>query len=87
LQVLMFGANWCAHCQAAQTPTIDALADYPNVTLMQIEDGKGRPLGRSYSVKLWPTLIFLKNGQEVDRLVRPTQAAPIEDALVKLTAA
>ena len=84
--VLMFGANWCAHCQAAEDPTQAALAQHPNVTLLQIEDGKGRPLGRSFAVKLWPTLIVLRNGQEVDRVVRPTEAAPIEAALKKLGA-
>lgn len=86
MHVLMFGANWCTHCQAAESPTQAVLSQYPNVTLLQIEDGKGRPLGRSFAVKLWPTLIVLRNGQEVDRVVRPTDIAPIEAALKKLGA-
>jgi len=45
-----------------------------------VEDGPGRPLGRSYRVKLWPTLVFLQDGREVSRLVRPAGAA-IEQAL------
>lgn len=84
--VLMFGANWCTHCQAAQSPIESALSAHPSAMLLQIEDGKGRALGRSFAVKLWPTVIFLKDGQEVDRLVRPTDAAPITAALTKLGA-
>ena len=38
-------------------------------------------VGRSYRVKLWPTLIFLRDGQEVARIVRPTQAADISAVL------
>ena len=36
--------------------------------------------GRSFKVKLWPTLIFLKDGQEVARLVRPLDSAEIAQA-------
>ncbi len=47
-------------------------------------DGKGRPLGRSYGVKLWPTLVFLKDGHEVARVVRPADATPLKQALDQL---
>ena len=48
---------------------------------IKVEDGSGRPLGRSYRVKLWPTLVFLRDGVEVARLVRPTDAATVSQAL------
>ena len=59
----------------------EAFAGHANVRHIKVEDGKGRPLGRSYRVKLWPTLIFLQDGQEVARVVRPRDAASIRDAL------
>jgi thioredoxin 1 len=40
-------------------------------------------LGRSYRVKLWPTLVLLRDGQEVGRLVRPAAAQDIESAMSK----
>lgn len=71
--VLEFGAGWCPICQAAR-PLIDAqLAARPGLRHLRIEDGKGQPLGRSFRVKLWPTLIFLRDGNEVCRVVRPTR--------------
>lgn len=70
--VLEFGAVWCPHCQAIQPFMADARAKYPQVRHIAIEDGKGRPLGRSFRVKLWPTLVFLRDGWVVGETVRPT---------------
>jgi thioredoxin 1 len=69
---LEFGSDDCGFCQAAQPAIASALAAYPGVTHRKIEDGRGRPLGRSFRVKLWPTLVFLKDGQVVEQLARPT---------------
>jgi thioredoxin 1 len=82
--VLEFGANWCPICQAAQPLIRGALADYPAVDHIKVEDGKGKPLGRSFKVKLWPTLVFLRDGQEIARVVRPGDAADIRRALAAL---
>ena len=84
--VLEFGTPWCGFCRAAQVPIAEALAGHPEVQHLKIEDGSGRPLGRSFRVKLWPTLIFLRDGKETGRLVRPQQAGPIRDALALATA-
>jgi thioredoxin 1 len=82
--LLEFGAPWCEHCQAAQPLIAEAFAGHPAVRHIRVEDGKGRPLGRSFTVKLWPSLIFIKDGKEVERLVRPQDAATIEAALARL---
>ena len=55
--VIEFGATWCGYCQAAQAVIGEALVAYPQVRHLKIEDGPGRRLGRSFTVKLWPTLI------------------------------
>lgn len=82
--LLEFGTTWCGHCRAIQGTLAAALARHPNVRHIRIEDGRGKPLGRSYRVKLWPTLIFLRDGAEVARLVRPGGGAAIEEALAAL---
>ena len=84
--VVEFGAPWCGHCQAAQPLVAAAFAVYPQVRHLKVEDGPGRPLGRSFRVRLWPTLVFLRGGVEVARLVRPTDGAAIAAALAKVTA-
>ncbi len=84
LSLLQFGTNWCGHCQAAQSPVSEALADHPEVRHIKVEDGSGRVLGRSYAVTLWPTLVFLRDGQEVGRLVRPVTSEPVREQLRRL---
>jgi thioredoxin 1 len=70
--VLEFGADWCPHCQAIRPDMTAQLATHSNVRHVRVEDGKGKPLGRSFRVKLWPTLVFLRDGQVVSQLVRPS---------------
>ena len=85
--MIEFGAPWCSYCRAAQPLIAEALGNHPWVVHLKIEDGKGRRLGRSFRVTLWPTLVFLKNGKEITRLVRPAHAAAIRDALALIDAA
>ncbi|MFY7871031.1 MAG: thioredoxin family protein [Limnohabitans sp.] len=81
LTLLEFGTGWCGHCRAAQPGLAEVLAQQPQWRHLKVEDGPGRPLGRSYRVKLWPTLVLLRDGQEVARLVRPTLTNDIRQAL------
>ena len=85
--VIEFGAVHCGHCQAAQALIAEALAAHRGVRHIRVEDGPGRRLGRSFRVKLWPTLIFLRQGSEVARLVRPADVAAIEQALAQIDGA
>lgn len=82
--LIEFGTPWCGHCKVVQPFLAQVLAAHPEVRHLKIEDGRGRPLGRSFRVKLWPTLIFIQDGQEVARLVRPTERQAVSDAFDKL---
>jgi len=84
--VLEFGAAWCGHCAAARPAIAAGLLAHPAVRHLKIADGPGQPLGRSFGVKLWPTLVFLRDGREIARLVRPRETAAIADALRTLAA-
>ncbi|GAC1447957.1 MAG: thioredoxin family protein [Isosphaeraceae bacterium] len=92
LVLLEFGTSWCGHCQALAPHIERSLALFPTVQHIKVEDGPGKPLGRSFRVKLWPTLILLKDGQVMRQLVRPApeefreglrslvQGGPVEEA-------
>jgi len=76
--VIEFGASWCGYCQAAQADITAVMSKHPRVRHIKVEDGKGKPLGRSFKVKLWPTLVYVDKGAEVGRVVRPNNVAEIE---------
>jgi thioredoxin 1 len=82
--LLEFGSPWCGYCRAAQPLIKSALAGSEGVRHLKIADGSGQPLGRAYKVKLWPTLVFLKDGRELAKLVRPRDEQAIREALAKI---
>ena len=82
--LLDFGTDWCGHCAAARAAVDGWLADRDDIDHLRIEDGRGRALGRAFRVRLWPTLVLLRDGREIARVVRPREARdllPLRDAL------
>jgi thioredoxin 1 len=82
--LIEFGSPWCGHCRRAQPLIAQALAAHPGVRHIKIADASGKRLGRSFTVKLWPTLVFLRDGKEVAKLVRPVEGEEIEAALAQI---
>jgi thioredoxin 1 len=82
--LIEFGAGWCPHCQAIQSHLRTALERHPGVRHIKIADGKGKPLGRSFRVKLWPNLVFLRDGQVMQQSARP-EAGEVEAGLAAIT--
>ena len=81
LTLLEFGAPDCGICIATQPAIVQGLAaadPADPVTHLRIHDGAGRRLGRHFGVKLWPTLVLLRDGVETGRLVRPSLAAQVK---------
>lgn len=84
--VIEFGTDWCGHCRAAQALIAATVGARPGLRHLKVEDGPGRPLGRSFGVKRWPTLVFLRDGRECARVVRPTGRVDLDAALASLDA-
>ena len=80
--MLEFGATWCGHCQAIAPHLDRLLQNRPQIRHIKVEDGPGKRLGRSFRVKLWPTLVLMRDGQVIEQLVRP-EPSTIADALAK----
>ena len=84
--LLEFGNAWCGHCARTQPLLAAAFAGHPGVRHIKVADASGRRLGRAFRVKLWPTLVFLRDGRETVRLVRPGDSASIGEALAAIDA-
>ena len=86
LVLLEFGTGWCGFCRAAAPRVSALLREHPQVRHVKVEDGPGRRLGRSFRVKLWPNLVFLRDGRMVQQLARPSRK-DLEAAFQSLSAA
>ncbi|HVR69199.1 MAG TPA: thioredoxin family protein [Vicinamibacteria bacterium] len=85
LVLLEFGTDWCPICRALQPYVADLVGRHPQVRHVKVEDGPGRALGRSFRVRLWPNLVFVKDGAVVRQLARPT-AAELREAFAAFVA-
>ena len=82
--LIEFGSPWCGWCRRAQPLIAEALGAHPQVRHIKVQDASGKRLGRSFGVKLWPTLVFMNQGKVIARLVRPDDIDEIRQALDKI---
>jgi thioredoxin 1 len=82
--LLEFGSPWCGYCRRAQPLIAQAFVEHSTVRHIKVADASGRRLGRAFGVKLWPTLVFLKDGREAARVVRPADVGEISQALARI---
>ena len=83
--VIDFWAEWCGPCRMV-APIVEELAgEYEGRVLICTCDAeKSDDIVATYKVRNIPTLVFLKEGQEVARIVGATTKAEIVDKLSKL---
>jgi thioredoxin 1 len=81
--VVEFGMPWGEHCRVVEPLLASVFARHTEVQHVKV-DGSGRRLSKLFNVKFWPTLIFLYDGKEVMRLVRPNNIAVIDSAFTTL---
>jgi len=75
-------APWCGPCRTL-TPIIERVSEERNVKLLKINADESGDLATSFGVRGIPTVIFFKNGQEVDRVVGLKQATTYTEIIEK----
>jgi thioredoxin 1 len=84
LVLIDFWASWCGPC-TAQAPTIEELAkEYAGKVLVgKINVDENPATAEFYQIFSIPTLLVMKNGKEVDRIVGLCPKNHIDAALKK----
>jgi thioredoxin 1 len=89
IEVIKLGAKWCSPC-TVMSPTMKSLKEKydaiegSNVNIIDIDIDENPELGEKYKVRNIPTIIFVKDGEMVDKKVGVLNEAQIEEIIKNL---
>ncbi|CAN6932992.1 unnamed protein product [Brassica oleracea] len=69
LLVIEFTAKWCEPCKFLEPKLEDLAAKYTGVEFVKIDVDVIMSVWKEYSLYTFPAVVFMKRGQEVDRVV------------------
>jgi thioredoxin 1 len=68
LVMVDFWAAWCGPCRIV-APILEQLADETGVPLMKVNIDENGALASRYGIRSIPTILFVKDGEVVDRVI------------------
>ncbi|XP_075490803.1 thioredoxin H1 [Primulina tabacum] len=69
LIVVDFTASWCGPCRFIAPFFAELAKKLPHVTFLKVDIDELQSVGSEWKVEAMPTFIFLKEGNELDRIV------------------
>ena len=84
LLVVDFYATWCGPCKKL-SPTLDEVSEEfaGQVNIVKVDVDESEDLAMDYGIRSVPTVLFFKNGQQVDKFVG---ALPKSEIVTKIQA-
>ena len=84
LLVVDFYATWCGPCKKL-SPTLDEVSEEfaGQVNIVKVDVDESEDLALNYGIRSVPTVLFFKNGQQVDKFVG---ALPKSEIVAKIQA-
>jgi thioredoxin 1 len=82
LVLVDFWAAWCGPCRAV-APVLEQLADEAGVTVMKVNIDENPGLAARYEIRSIPTILFVKDGKVVDRVVGAVPKAAFQKVIDK----
>lgn len=67
--VLLFTADWCGDCHFIYPVLDELVADFPQLTFLQVDRDQFMDLATDWDIFGIPSLVVTQNGQEIARLV------------------
>jgi thioredoxin 1 len=80
--VIDFYADWCIHCKSVPLAFAELAPEYGDkVRFAKINADTSKKLAIKSNVRSLPTLLFFKNGEEVDRVMGALDAVQLKGRL------
>ena len=74
---LKFSATWCGPCKKME-PTVERLElEFPKAKFISVDIDEEPALAQKYKVRTLPTILIVKNGQEVNRITGMSLIEPL----------
>lgn len=80
-ELLKFEAPWCNQCKALNSTLEKVMKDFSDVTLKIVDCDED--IAQKYNIRNLPTLVYLKNNEEVGRIFGAVPASKIVELLNK----
>lgn len=85
MMAVKFFATWCGPCKTID-PTIKKMeSEFSNVAFGAVNIDDAPELAQKYKIKNLPSLILMRNGQEVSRISGVVMVEPLRKAFKDLT--
>lgn len=81
IKILDFYASWCVPCKTLHPVITQVKEKYPEIEIEAIDVDKNVELANAYRVMGLPSLVFLKDGNEVARLTNLVTMEDIEQKI------
>ena len=82
LVLVDFWAEWCGPCRAV-APVLDELAAAHDVTVMKVNVDESPGLAARYEIRSIPTILLVKDGEVVDKIVGAAPKAAFEKTIAR----
>lgn len=83
--VIKFGAEWCGPCKAMNKVLDKVRAEFVDIKFFNLDVDNSPDLAQKYKVRSIPTVIFIKDGQEIQRIVGLSLIEPVRKVLREMT--
>lgn len=77
---LKFGAVWCKPCEALEPKLKKMEGEFPDVSFYSVNVDEHPSLAKEYQIRSVPTVILLKDGREITRIVGAALIIPLRKA-------